>query len=261
MKTLFVSAATIGFLLLAISATAGDNRDASVDASLTIQKADGSIEIPIVIGGAAGVQAIHVVIAYEGNIGSVEFTPSTFLHEPLMIPVRHNARDKTIELAIAATGRVVATMNDGTIGVLKLARGSRVGAAKVIHSEIADGSRKKDSYESPEYRALKSGAAVTSALRRELPTKTALHQSYPNPANPVSTIAFDLVDNSRVTLVIYDVAGRVVKRLADESMTGGPYAFEWDGRNERGEGVATGVYFYRLRAGSFNETRKLVLVK
>ena len=65
-----------------------------------------------------------------------------------------------------------------------------------------------------------------------------------------------------VTLRVYDVTGRLVKVLVDENaMAGGPYRATWRGRDERNHEVASGVYFYRLEAGPFTETRKLVLLR
>ncbi|MEW6687036.1 MAG: FlgD immunoglobulin-like domain containing protein, partial [Candidatus Edwardsbacteria bacterium] len=66
---------------------------------------------------------------------------------------------------------------------------------------------------------------------------------------------------SKVSLKIYNVAGQVVKTLVNEPQEPGYYAVRWDGKNESGVGVASGVYFYRLRAGDFTATKKMILVK
>ena len=64
-----------------------------------------------------------------------------------------------------------------------------------------------------------------------------------------------------MTLRVYDVAGHLVRTLVDAQRSPGTYEARWDGRDERGRGVASGVYFYRLRAGDFSQTRRMVLLK
>jgi hypothetical protein len=94
------------------------------------------------------------------------------------------------------------------------------------------------------------------------PSTFALMQNIPNPFNPATVIGYDVpAGGADVTIAIYDVRGRRVRVLVDEHRAPGRYQVPWDGRNARGERVATGVYFYRMRAGSFVETRKMVLLK
>jgi len=89
-----------------------------------------------------------------------------------------------------------------------------------------------------------------------------LAQNYPNPFNPGTTILFSLKAKGRVDVTIYDVRGRVVRRLLHEERAPGLHTdLEWDGTNDRGSPVASGVYFYRLTAPGFTQTRKMVLVK
>jgi len=89
-----------------------------------------------------------------------------------------------------------------------------------------------------------------------LPSSYMLHQNYPNPFNPSTRIAFDLPDNSRVSLKIFDVLGREVATLLDEQMEAGRHLVSWNA-----DGMPSGVYFVRLDAGPFSGTRKLLLMK
>ena len=91
--------------------------------------------------------------------------------------------------------------------------------------------------------------------------KLALHQNVPNPFNPLTTIRYDLPANARVRLSIIDVAGRRVRTLVDEQQTAGSRSAIWNGRDDAGRAVASGVYFYVLDAGKERLTRKLVLLK
>ena len=88
-----------------------------------------------------------------------------------------------------------------------------------------------------------------------------LEQNYPNPFNPETVIAYQLGRRSRVVLDIYDGLGRRVRTLVDAEQTTGRHEVVWDGRNDAGRHVASGLYFYRLRAGSFNATRAMTLLR
>lgn len=90
----------------------------------------------------------------------------------------------------------------------------------------------------------------------EIPDVFKLYTNYPNPFNPTTKIKFDLPKDCFTRLIIYDVVGREVIRLTDQQMKAGRYEFEWNASN-----YSSGIYFYRITAGSFVQTRKMVLVK
>jgi chitodextrinase len=95
------------------------------------------------------------------------------------------------------------------------------------------------------------------------PRELRLEQNHPNPFNPVTRIAWDLAGRApeRVSLTIYDVRGARVRALVDGVVKPGRYSTTWDGRNDRGEHVSSGVYFYRLSTPARALTRKMVLLK
>ncbi len=90
-----------------------------------------------------------------------------------------------------------------------------------------------------------------------------LSQNFPNPFNPNTTIDYFVPEGSaqRVVLVVYDVTGARVRTLVDRVVPGGKYSAEWNGLNDRGESVGSGVYFYRLIERNFTQTRKMLLLK
>jgi hypothetical protein len=90
---------------------------------------------------------------------------------------------------------------------------------------------------------------------------TELMPSYPNPFNPSTTIPFSLAAQENVTLRIYDARGALVRTLKNESLPAGVHQVVWDGRDAGGRQAATGVYFVRLRAGTYEMTQKIVLIK
>jgi hypothetical protein len=95
----------------------------------------------------------------------------------------------------------------------------------------------------------------------QAPSATRIHANYPNPFNPNTSIRFDLHQHGRVRLDVYDLAGRLVKHLADGPMTAGTQAVRWDGTDSAGRKVATGVYVARLAAGGTVDTHRMVLLK
>lgn len=94
-----------------------------------------------------------------------------------------------------------------------------------------------------------------------LPTEYALAQNYPNPFNPSTEISFSLPAASQVELSVYNVLGQKVVTLIDQQMAAGEHTVTWDGRNSDGGSVSSGVYFYRMAANSFVETKKMMMLK
>lgn len=93
------------------------------------------------------------------------------------------------------------------------------------------------------------------------PVAYALGQNYPNPFNPATTIRYSIAKRSDVTLEIYNTLGQRVRMLFNGSRMTGEYETVWDGTNDGGAHVASGVYFYRLRTGEFSAVRKLVMIR
>ena len=94
-----------------------------------------------------------------------------------------------------------------------------------------------------------------------LPTAYALNRAHPNPFNPITNIKFALPTQGKVTLKVYDLAGRHVRTLLDGPKTAGYHSVMWDGTDRKGHGVASGAYYYRLLAPGFEQTRKMMLLK
>lgn len=104
-----------------------------------------------------------------------------------------------------------------------------------------------------------SGRQLNSTVQQVF--HNSLSQNFPNPFNPQTTLAYSLHEATNVTLAIYDVAGRRVRELVNERRPAGAYKVVWDGTDAKGSKVASGVYFYKLVAGSFLETKKMVMLK
>jgi hypothetical protein len=98
------------------------------------------------------------------------------------------------------------------------------------------------------------------------PPKFALLQNFPNPFNPETWLPYQLADAVPVTIRIFDQKGRIIRTLDFGNQQAGSYVTKdkaacWDGKNEHGERVSSGVYFYQLKAGNFSAVRKMVIMK
>ncbi len=111
-----------------------------------------------------------------------------------------------------------------------------------------------------------TGACATTAVEEfthndNAPARFALLANSPNPFNPSTTIKYELAQQVDVELKIFDLMGHHVRTLVQQSQQAGRYAITWDGRNESGQSIASGVYIYQLRAGTFAQTRRMALVR
>ena len=114
--------------------------------------------------------------------------------------------------------------------------------------------------------AVPAAALMLSSSERHFPTETVLLSNYPNPFNPETWIPYQLAKPSDVKITIYDTRGVVVRHLELGHQPAGTYigrthAASWDGRNAQGERVASGIYFYTLKAAEFTATRKMLIRK
>jgi hypothetical protein len=98
-------------------------------------------------------------------------------------------------------------------------------------------------------------------LPGSVPNLFALSQNYPNPFNPQTHIVYQLPEAGPVLLTVYNVMGQAVCQLVDEQQPAGEHTVTWQGLDEAGRPVASGIYFYQLTAGEFVETRKMLLLK
>lgn len=94
-----------------------------------------------------------------------------------------------------------------------------------------------------------------------MPTEFALHQNSPNPFNPTTRIAYDMPAAGDVRISVFNVLGQHVSDLMDGHSEAGSYDVIWDGKDQAGESVASGVYFYRIKTEQFAETKKMLLLK
>lgn len=109
--------------------------------------------------------------------------------------------------------------------------------------------------------SLEIATAVGEDGSQAIPDEYKLNDNFPNPFNPTTSIEFDLPRNSHVTIEIFNLLGRKVTQLADEEYPAGSHRVIWNGMSSDGQMVSTGIYFYRIVAGDFIDTKKMLLLK
>ncbi len=100
-----------------------------------------------------------------------------------------------------------------------------------------------------------------STETKGMPTEFALHENYPNPFNPSTTLRFDLPELRDVNVIIYNMLGQKVKTFNMENISAGHHSIKWNATNDLGDPVSAGVYLYQLQAKDFVKTRKMILLK
>ena len=88
-----------------------------------------------------------------------------------------------------------------------------------------------------------------------------LYSNYPNPFNPVTTLGYDLPENGLVNITIYDMLGNVINNLVNANQSSGYKSIQWNATDNEGETVSSGVYLYKIQAGDFVDTKKMILLK
>ncbi len=102
----------------------------------------------------------------------------------------------------------------------------------------------------------------TSSEPEEIPgIQTELHKNYPNPFNPETTISFSLAQAGEIKITIYNIKGQKVQTLVNDQLPTGKHSAIWNGTNDNGKKVTSGIYFYKLKTDSYVETKKMMMLK
>ena len=224
--------------------------DAEMPRTLSVSEgiAEGDrVQVRLGLDDLRDVLAGTVCLAYDGSrIRAVRAEPSEDLSSFLF---ESGTGDETIQLAFAG-----AEATDGP------------GDLAEVLFEVLPGMDRTDMLSAirvVEVRLNEDGIPVSLAARDDgvVPVEYALHQNFPNPFNPQTTIHYDLAKSVAVRLAIYDVNGQRIRALVEDVREMGAHTVLWDGRDDQGEDVASGVYFCRLHAGGFVDTKKLLFVR
>jgi len=236
-----------------------------IDISLTIGGSDMAREVSqtpgevefFVMHGSPDAPAVDVVARGVGPLfENILFTEATdYINVP---PAQYtiDLYDSTGTTLLAAFDADLTTLGDSALtvfasGFLDTTAANQNGPAFGLFVALANGTVL-------ELPGLPVGITGGQSL---LPNKFALHQNYPNPFNPTTTIRYDLKNNTEVSLEIFNLLGQKIRTLVSGLQEAGYREIGWDGRNDSGIGVASGIYIYRIDAGDFIQTRKMVLMK
>jgi len=126
---------------------------------------------------------------------------------------------------------------------------------------VSDGIEEVMAENGPLTVGINASDAVLTISEELLPKTFALHQNYPNPFNPVTTLRYDLPEQANVNIIIYDMLGRQVRTLLNQTQDAGFKSVIWDATNNQGVPVSAGVYLYKIQAGEYISTKKMVLLK
>lgn len=199
---------------------------------------NGEFTLPIKLAKTNGVLSVYTEVQL-GN--GVEFKGvSSRLPEGWV--TSSNFENGVLKLAMAG----IEPLREGAIAVVNLALVNKEAVVTV------EGNAKLNDYvDSP----------LQSVKVREIPTEFALSQNFPNPFNPTTSIKYSIAQNANVQLVVYNMLGQVVKTLVNGEQEAGYYTIQWNGTNDFGGKVASGIYIYRIVAGDFTKTIKMNFLK
>jgi hypothetical protein len=173
-------------------------------------------------------------------------------------------RDVVVVGGNSAIGEVAVYKNDGFMNFAKDAIDASAGNRQHVAVNDADGNSLPDLFVTGHFPfevRMYSNFGTGTATGEAPPPPTSLSQNTPNPFNPTTAIRFSVASDTHVRLLVYDLAGRRVRTLVDGNKRADVYKVVWDGTNDAGQSVATGVYFYRITAGKFVQTKKMLLLK
>jgi len=201
------------------------------------------------------VKSIHFVVPYDPSQLEFVGVKKSRLLQGATWPVFFDGRDiaSNIDVSLALLGGEAAIGGSGELATITF-RLLQSGNLSLAFSLV-------DFRDSKNHQLLVEQEEVVFDTPRELPSVYGLSQNYPNTFNPQTQISFQLPQAGHVSLKIYNIRGELVRTLVNEAKEAGYHSVIWDGRNQNGEEVASGVYFYRMVTDDFTATKKMIMLK
>lgn len=242
-----------------------------------VAKADRTVIVPLEIGNEDGLMAADIPLQFsEGvTLKEVDFTNTRVEHFDLKVAnINNESNVVIIGLLTQMTPVAKADLTEGTGVVANLVfeiddpSVTEVTLDPItiedpnhtltfIYHEMGDEGPVGQRREDPVW----EGTAFSLVSDAEVPGSFALSQNYPNPFNPSTNISFDLPAASFVSLDIFNVLGQKVNTVANGEFEAGTHTVVWDGTSESGASISSGVYFYRISAGEYVQTKKMMMLK
>ena len=240
--------------------------------------ADNTVIIPLEIANEDGVMAIDIPLKFsEGvTLKEVTFEQTRVEHFDLKISKIDNA-ERTVVIGLihqlsptpkapleageGVIANLVFELSDLSVKAIVLEENETKSPAHdlvfVYNTRSQPGQIAFDET-NPDFEAV---TVALSGVIDNLPTEYALSQNYPNPFNPSTEISFALPENAFVELSVFNILGQRVNTLVGGEMPAGNHQVSWDGTDSDGGSVASGIYFYRISAGDFSSSKKMLLLK
>jgi hypothetical protein len=255
---------TVGFQgdlpqMIAIGAPASGPVGLAVLTKISQVRVGQTVEVPVVLtGDPNGVQGVRAVMNYNPATLSYESSEVTGPIGAAPHFFKDIAATGKVDLSVALLGHGAGVQGSGTVFTVRF-RALRDGASGVSLSDckVRDTQNRE---------LLKRPGTVSGRTEEpaQLTLQTAilrLGDARPNPFNAKTTISYDLPQASPVQIVIYDVAGRIVRTLVDGVVPAGSHHAEWDGRDDSGRPLSSGIYFYGMKAGAYQSQKRMTLLK
>jgi mannan endo-1,4-beta-mannosidase len=213
----------------------------------------GAIEFSLVLAGNVDeVKGLSGVVSYDTSelvflSARLSDTATPYVGDVFFW---HDCRDGEVHLDLAALGTGVTLGGSGEIAVLSFTALSPGYSVEFERAELRGVGNRELQAKSAGY-----------VWRHDVPAEFGLAQNVPNPFNPVTRIAYGVPRACTVSIQVHDLEGRLIRTLVDEPVEPGQYVAVWNGRNESGQAVGSGVYFCTMQEGDTRITRKMLLLK
>lgn len=211
--------------------------------SVLLGNGAGSLAAKTDFGSGAGLQSVTVGDANSDGILDLVTAASHSNCVSVLLGIGNGSFRPKMDLGVGflPAGAVLGDFNDdGQLDIAAANSGGPLGTISILLNRLAV-----------------TGIATANSAR----SPVSLRQNYPNPFNPYTTISYDLSSLNHVLLAIFDVHGRVVRKLIDAVQPAGRHALIWDGADGGGRPLASGVYFFRLQSAGQLESRRMVLLR
>ncbi|MBT5873872.1 MAG: T9SS type A sorting domain-containing protein, partial [Candidatus Latescibacteria bacterium] len=231
---------------------AGPTGPVQLDLATPVVTADGQTAIPVFAQFDGSVAGLQLTFAYDPALVSIGTAiPSGVLDG---MTIEQHANDGKLTLVIySIDGRTFQASSIASILNLPVSfSGSDGGDVSLLGVVVAD----------PQAESVPATLTNGTVKVSSNPGTFALQNNRPNPFNPSTQIAYDVPQQARITVSIFNVLGQEIVRLVDQVQSPGRYVVSWNGRNSDGLGVSSGVYMYRLSSSTgYSDTRRMTLLK
>jgi hypothetical protein len=247
------------FLMPAPRCSAGDNAEAAVQLSSTAVHGD-TVSFQVLVSSAVKTRVVHLMFELPEGLELVSWEDGEFIPDALRIgPVVDEPTGRVL-VALATRSTNVVTESSGQVGTVTLLKtGDGEAQISVVEACLVDAGLCEDWIVTPG-NPIQAAPPVREGL--SVPDAYALRGASPNPISHETIVRYEIPrPGSEVKIRIYDVRGRRVRTLVDAHTAPGYYSHVWHLKNDQGHRVAPGVYFCRMEAGDFRDTKKLVLLQ